>query len=216
MKNKLITNILHYLAKLILHFLVNLLVRSLKITEINKENILNVKKNFVAVFWHGTMLVPWYLLKRFNMSALVSSSKDGQLLTDILLKWKYKVVRGSSNKKGKEALITLLEMGKQFSIGITPDGPKGPPQIMKAGAIILAKKNQMPLFLIGIYYKKKKILNSWDKFEIPYPFSEVVVIYSDAVFVNSELNYEQTDETIQICNEKLNQLQERAEEIVYS
>jgi lysophospholipid acyltransferase (LPLAT)-like uncharacterized protein len=81
---------------------------------------------------------------------------------------------------------------------------------MKAGAVITAKKSRTPLILFGIGYKKKRVLKSWDKFEIPKFFSEAKAVYSDPVFVNSDLSFTETSELILNCEQKLNELQVEA------
>ncbi len=210
-------NLLRKLGNLFLHSIVNVLCKTVKTTRINSSEVDELvyrKQNFVLAFWHGTMLMPWYLHKNQNFSALVSQSKDGAILANSLVKWGYKVERGSSHKGGKEALNTLLENSKQnYSVSITPDGPTGPPRVMKAGAIITAQRSGIPLVLCGVAYKKKYIFNSWDKFEVPKFFSKVVVKYSKPIIINSELSRDETSKIIAECNVLLNQLQKDAEEI---
>ena len=82
---------------------------------------------------------------------------------------------------------------------------------MKAGAVITAKKAGIPLILLGINYSKKYVLNSWDKFQIPKPFSKIYVIYSEPIFVNKNLSYDETSNIILECETELNNLQSKAE-----
>ena len=205
---------LNFFGNLFLKTGVTLLCKSLKINISNKKvvnELIDNNKNFVIAFWHGTMLVPWFIQNRKNMAALISQSKDGNLLTKILENWNYKVVRGSSSSGGEEALENIIELIKQnYSVAITPDGPRGPQYKFKAGAVVAAKKSKVPLILLGVAYKKKKILKSWDHFEIPYFFSKTNVIFSDPVFISSELNYDQTSEMIVKCEQQLNDLQKQA------
>ena len=157
------------------------------------------------------MLLGWYLHRNKNFTALISKSKDGDLLAKLLKHWNYNVVRGSSSKGGDVALGIMVDYAKNNeSIVLTPDGPKGKINIMKAGAVITAKKSKAPLILVGIGYKRKKILKSWDKFEIPKFFSTVNAVYSDPVFVNSDLSFTDTSELILDCERKLNELQVEA------
>jgi hypothetical protein len=166
-------------------------------------------RHFIAAFWHGSMLVPWYIFRNKKFSALVSQSKDGELLTKLLKSWKYNVIRGSSNVGGKEALQLMKdEADKKRNIAITPDGPKGPEFKMKPGAIVLAKKTQMPILLIGVCYKNYVQLKSWDKFKIPKLFSKVVVKFSDPIIVPFELSYEEVSEYILKTGNELYNLQE--------
>lgn len=209
--------ILHNLGNIFLHSSINVLCKTVKIVKINSnevDNLIELNQNFVLAFWHGTMLIPWYVHKNQNFSALVSLSKDGSLLANTLLKWGFKVERGSSHKGGKEALNTLLENCKQnYSVAITPDGPTGPPRVMKAGAVITAQRSNLPLILCGVAYKKKYIFRSWDKFEVPKFFSEVVIKYSEPIIISAELSRDETAKEIIRCDTLLNQLQRDAEEI---
>jgi lysophospholipid acyltransferase (LPLAT)-like uncharacterized protein len=175
------------------------------------SNLVHEKKNFVVAFWHGSMMIGWFLHRNGNTAALVSQSKDGDVLTAILEKWNYKVVRGSSSTGGSDALAAMIFlMREDYSLAITPDGPRGPICKMKAGAVITAKKSNVPLFLVGIGIKNKIILKSWDRFEVPKPFSKVAAIYSDPIFIDDSLSYDETNHKILECEDLLNKLQKDA------
>jgi lysophospholipid acyltransferase (LPLAT)-like uncharacterized protein len=157
------------------------------------------------------MLLAWYLHRNKDFTALISKSKDGDLLEKILKHWKYNVVRGSSSKGGDVALGIMVDSARNNeSVVITPDGPRGPINRMKAGAVITAKKSKIPLVLVGIGYNKKRILKSWDKFEIPKFFSVAKAVYSDPIYINSDLSFSETSEIILNCERKLNELQVEA------
>ena len=206
--------VLQFLGNTVVKYLVNVLCKTLKITEVNKKNIDNLgNRNYVLAFWHGTMLLPWYLFRNKNLTAIVSKSKDGNILTKLLQMWNYNVQRGSSSKAGKEVLQKLIENALQNkSIAITPDGPRGPEKEMKAGAVIIAKKANVPLILVGIAFKKKKILNSWDKFQVPHLFTKAYAVYSEPILINKNLSYEETDKKIKEIEKELNNLQNQAEQ----
>ncbi|MBT8387302.1 MAG: lysophospholipid acyltransferase family protein [Ignavibacteria bacterium] len=194
---------------------VTALCKSLKINVQNGvtvENLKSEKQNFVLAFWHGTMLLPWYLHGNPSFAALTSKSKDGDLLARILKKWKYNVVRGSSSVGGDVALGIMIDYTKNdYSIAITPDGPRGPRHKFKAGAVITAKKANVPIVLSGVGYKKRKVLKNWDKFEIPFFFSHAKIIYSDPIYISNELNYDETSDVIEECETQLNLLQQEAQ-----
>lgn len=210
-------NILRFLANYLLFRALSLLCRTLTINVKNGEHVeklIKENKNFVLAFWHGSMIVPWYVHRNKKFSALVSRSKDGGLLFKILSKWNYNVVRGSSHRGGSAALGTLINCAtKQSAVLITPDGPRGPAQIMKPGAVITAKKAQVPLILLGVFHQKKKILKSWDRFEVPYYFSSVNLLYSDPICIDAEMPYEETSQKIEECQNMLNLLQIEAEKV---
>jgi lysophospholipid acyltransferase (LPLAT)-like uncharacterized protein len=206
---------LRFIGNYVLFHIVNILCLTLRINFVNKSIIDELEKNnknFILGFWHGTMLLPWYLNRNKNFAGLTSKSKDGDLLAKILKRWNYTVLRGSSTEGGDIALGMMVDFAKNgYSIAITPDGPTGPPHKLKAGAVISARRSQLPLVLVGIGFKKKRYLKSWDSFQIPKFFTSANVIYSDPVFVSADLGREETSKIIIECEKKLNGLQSEAE-----
>jgi len=191
--------------------------KTLTITRVNAEQFDELKrngKNVVVAFWHGTMFVGWFLhrpQKNWNVSALVSQSNDGEFLSAILERWNFRMIRGSSHIGGKEAMQLMVdEVEKGNSLAITPDGPRGPRHEMKMGAVRVAQRTGVPLILAGIATAKKKQLKSWDKFEVPRPFSSVVVTYSEPIIVPKELNNESLDEFKLIMQNRMMTLTEEA------
>ena len=209
---------LNFLGLNVLTFIVNLVIKTYRIDIQNSDavkKVLNNDKQFIVAFWHGRMLIPWYVHKNYKIAALVSKSKDGEILTRLLKNWNYKVVRGSSHIGGKEALKIMEDkLDEGFSFAITPDGPTGPPHKMKPGAVVLAHRKKVPLFLIGTASKKHYVFNSWDKFQVPKPFSKIVVIYSEPVYIKEESTREEINKLIEVCENKLIELQKEAERIV--
>jgi lysophospholipid acyltransferase (LPLAT)-like uncharacterized protein len=201
--------ILRFMGNYFLVNLVNILCKTLRVKYINKKAVDALKhKNYILGFWHGTMLIPWYFNRKQGFVALVSKSKDGELLAKLLKNWKYDVLRGSSSRDGSLVLRNMIEYSKkERTIALTPDGPRGPIYKMKPGAVIASQKSNVPLVLVGIGIKRKKILKSWDKFEIPLLFSRVKMVYSNPIFFKDNMNYNETSEMITSCEKKLNELQ---------
>jgi lysophospholipid acyltransferase (LPLAT)-like uncharacterized protein len=131
------------------------------------------------MFWHGKMFAGWYAMRKLHPVALVSKSKDGEILTAVLTAWRYKLVRGSSKKQGMEALqeaIGAVREHRAGAIAITPDGPRGPRHRYKRGAFVAAQALGVPLYHVHVRYESARVLaRSWDRFEIPRPFSTVVL-----------------------------------------
>lgn len=206
---------LRFLGQLFLSRSVDLLCKSLRLNFVNREVVESLEKekqNYVVAFWHETMLLPWFLHRGTSSTALTSKSKDGDLLARQLKHWSYEVVRGSSSKGGDVALGIMIDYARnKFSIAVTPDGPRGPSHKFKAGAVITAKKAGIPLILLGIGFRKKILLKSWDRFQVPYFFTRANVIYSDPVYISRELSYDETSEMINFCETRLVELQAEAE-----
>jgi len=174
-----------FLEYKLLPFLINVLASTLRF-KFKKDFI---PKNAVYIFWHSQMIAGWYLFKNEKAAAIVSQSKDGEILTSLLKNWSYKVCRGSSSKGGKEALQELIRYGKKgYSIVITPDGPRGPMNEIKNGALVIANECNIPIIPVKINYSSKKILEkSWDKFQIPYPFAKCSVETGEEFFYEKYL-----------------------------
>lgn len=212
---KLKQDFLRLIGQYLISLAVSVLCKTLRVTVKNGgtlKQLARENKNFILAFWHGTMLLPWYLHKNKGIAALTSKSKDGDLLARLLKSWNYQVIRGSSSSGGDIALGIMIDYAKNNnSIAITPDGPKGPAKKLKAGAVVTAKKSGLPLVLIGIGYKNKRILRNWDSFQIPALFSKANAVYSVPVYINRNLDYNSTSEMINSCEAKLNELQLEAE-----
>ena len=181
-------DILRFVGHYFLYSALSILCKSLRIEKINFQSLNKLKlegSRYVLAFWHGTMLLPWHLHGNPNVVALISKSKDGDLLAKLLKKWDYKVVRGSSSAGGEIAF--------------------------KAGAAVTARKSGLPIILVGIGYHRKKILKNWDKFEVPFFFSKAKVVYSDPIYLNVNLKYNETSEKISFCENELNRLQNEAQ-----
>lgn len=154
-----------------------------------------ISRNFVLAFWHGSMVIGWYIHRPHGlvsrMHALVSQSKDGEILAAILDSWKYTLIRGSSHRGGKVAMQSMIdEVRNGARLVVTPDGPTGPPHIMKIGAVRAAQQAFAPLLIASINAKWKYCLKSWDRFEIPYPFSCVYVRYIGPFMIDPSLDGE--------------------------
>lgn len=134
----------------------------------------------VIAFWHGKMLPVWFYFRNFKKKAgIVSNSEDGQILSDYLKILNYELIRGSSSKGGKQVIEKAISKAKDVTILITPDGPRGPNEKMKIGAVLISHRGNVPLQLCSVDIGWSIKLNSWDKFEIPLPFSTINLQFSE-------------------------------------
>jgi lysophospholipid acyltransferase (LPLAT)-like uncharacterized protein len=210
-----------YIAEKSLWVIAFALCASLRIQYRNEKGVQHAiagKKNFIVAFWHGGMLTGWFIHRprgARRIAALVSRSKDGALLDATLKKWGYEMIRGSSHIGGKEAMQLMEEeIRTGASLCITPDGPTGPRHQMKMGAVRLAQKTGVPLFLAGIGIARKKTLGSWDRFEIPMPWSRAAVVYSDPITVPDQYTGEGLDHFKSECERQLIALNAEAAQII--
>ena len=152
------------------------------------HTLLQEGRPFVFVFWHGSMIYPWWRLRYQNAACLVSRSKDGEILSSILRGWGYHLIRGSSSKGSAESMAAMRQAILQGHIlSVTPDGPRGPRHVLKMGAVRVAQTMRVPLLMAAAGFRSRRVLRSWDAFEIPYPFSRGIVEFADALTIEPGL-----------------------------
>jgi lysophospholipid acyltransferase (LPLAT)-like uncharacterized protein len=152
-------------------------------------------KPAIIAFWHGLMLPGWNIFKPHNPVGIVSQSKDGAILSALLEKWNFTLIRGSSSKGGREVITSAIRQAPENYLLVTPDGPRGPIHEFKPGATVIAKKTRVPLFLCGIEIKSKRIFNkSWDLFQLPLPFSRVDFHFSEPIYIPQDISRDKLNE----------------------
>jgi lysophospholipid acyltransferase (LPLAT)-like uncharacterized protein len=130
------------------------------------------------VIWHNRLFLSAEIFRRYRFKrrvfGLVSASKDGAWLAAFYRMIGLTPVRGSSSSFGREAGKALIEvMRAGHDIGITPDGPRGPLYTVEPGVLIVTRRTNAPMVLLGAEFGPAKRLRSWDKFYIPWPFTRI-------------------------------------------
>jgi lysophospholipid acyltransferase (LPLAT)-like uncharacterized protein len=141
------------------------------------------RKDFGPVIfclWHNRLALCVEIYFKFRRSqfaapglaGLVSASRDGALLAAIFERFGVQPVRGSSSRRGAQALRELTTWAERgYDLAITPDGPRGPRYVVAEGAVGLAQITALPVVPVSYFLKWKISLKSWDGFQIPLPFS---------------------------------------------
>lgn len=137
---------------------------------------------FVATVWHNRLFLFPYAIHRFlpgtSGAALVSASRDGAMIADIMKRFGFGAVRGSSSRRGAAALLELADVLAQGGdTAIIPDGPRGPAYHLHGGIIFLAQKSGAEIWPMNFEFSRYWRLKSWDRFIVPKPFSRVRVIF---------------------------------------
>jgi hypothetical protein len=142
----------------------------------------------VLLIWHGKIFVVPYFFRKRRIMALVSPSKDGELVARLMDGWGYKLIRGSGSHPMKTAWIEMIaELNKGGEVMIIPDGPKGPDRKFKLGAIKLATETGAALVPFSFSAKRRKILHSWDRFEMFFPFTKIAAVYGEPIEIPRNL-----------------------------
>ena len=157
----------------------------------------------IYCIWHNRLALCVKLYTKFarrpepapGLAGLVSASKDGALLVAIFECFGVQPVRGSSSRRGAQALLELSTCAEQgYDLAITPDGPRGPCYQVAEGAIALAQLTGRPLVPAAYHLNWKITLKSWDRFQIPLPFARCELHIGEVIRVPRELTPEQREE----------------------
>lgn len=132
--------------------------------------------------------------KTRGLAALVSASRDGAFLAGILECFGVQPVRGSSSRRGAQALLELTSWAERgYDLAITPDGPRGPCYLVQEGAIALAQMTGLPLIPASYSVSWKWRARSWDRFIVPLPFARCEVIIGKPIRVPREVTDEERE-----------------------
>ena len=194
-------------------YIIGLTCRRIVINKEIEEFLLKQGINPIYTFWHGRMLYFPYLYRFQNKHHILASpSKDGEIIGNLLKIYGFNIVWGSTFKKGAKALLNLIRVIKNGdSVVLIADGSRGPAFKAQDGAIKIAKLTGIPIVPMTYSVSRKKILSSWDRFVIPYPFSKIAVKYGEPVYVPPDADDEVMELKRQELEKKLNDITEFAD-----
>lgn len=183
----------------LLAYMVGLLLKmTLRVTIVGRER-LDEEKRYIFAFWHGKQFMPALFFRgKWTITALVSASRDGQIMASWLNLLGYKAIRGSSNRKAVSGLVLLLKALRDGNaVGVTPDGPRGPIYCAKHGVAYLATKTGVEFVPFGSAFSRRWLISSWDRYEIPKPFARGVFVIGKPVHIPSDCDQDQATRLIE-------------------
>lgn len=149
----------------------------------------------ILAFWHGRgALLPFFYRGR-KICILNSAHRDGEIITRVITYFGITAVRGSSTRGWVKGLKGLLEAYRQgYDLAVVPDGPRGPCQCAKPGAVQLARATGAPLFPITFGATRYATVPSWDRLLIPFPLSRVTYVVGPPIVVPADASATQMEE----------------------
>jgi len=162
-------------------------------TFINKDNfdkLILENKSFIYALWHDQLLLsPFTWQTKNRIDILISKHKDGDIIADLIKYHGFNSIRGSTNNPSKEkeknTISSIRKIIKTLkanvSIGITPDGPRGPRHRVSEGTINIARISNKKILPMALAYKEQWVINTWDKFIIPKPFNKICIVWGDPI-----------------------------------
>lgn len=167
-------------------------------------------------FWHDRIFLMTYYWHRhgepYAGAIMVSRSFDGEYIARTAQRFKYGAVRGSSTRGGSQALKTMVRLARRgIWMSFTVDGPVGPPYRAKSGAVHFAKRAGVPIAPVLIEAEKFWTLGSWDRTQIPRPFTRAKMFVAEPVFVPADADRDVLEDKTGELQRKLDELVERGE-----
>lgn len=191
------------------------------------EPVLSDGKPAVALFWHGSIplclgLAPvWW--RRDKVRCMVSPSADGEFIAQALSRAGFPAIRTSSAKKGDTAKARAAVAAIREAIGwvnqggvliVTPDGPRGPAELIAAGSLQIAKKTGAPIYLMGLAVSPAIELDTWDKVTFAWPFGRGATAWDGPFHVPADADEAAIQALIQDLSAKLTATTQRAKGLV--
>ena len=146
-------------------------------------------------FWHGRLLIPSFTHRGRGVGILISIHRDGEYIARVVDRMGFKTIRGSSTRGGVPGLKGMLRLAERgCDVAFTPDGPRGPRYRVQPGVIYAASRTGLPVVPCAVEANPAWVLNSWDEFTIPKPFSRTVILQGEAIPVPPDIGRAGIDE----------------------
>ena len=140
------------------------------------ESIVASGRQPIMAFWHGRILPATVFFKNRGIVVITSQNFDGEWIAGIIRRFGYGTARGSSSRGGARALVQLRrDLAAGRPAGFTLDGPRGPARVAQPGAVFLAGATGYPILPFHFEASRFWEMNSWDRTQVPKPFSRVAL-----------------------------------------
>ncbi|RME87527.1 MAG: DUF374 domain-containing protein [Planctomycetota bacterium] len=197
--------------------LLRILMSTMSVRWYGLENLEKVHRHYPSAiygFWHQRMLAFIMTHKGYGVHVMISSHRDGEIITQIIRRFGFDAVRGSTYRQGAKALKEMMEILQQGKdIAITPDGPRGPKYTLQKGIIHLAKATGLPIVLGSYGASACWKARSWDSFMVPKPFSRIAIVVSQPILIPSDISKEEFEKWRQKVEKMLREITAKADEL---
>jgi hypothetical protein len=166
----------------------------------------------IFAFWHTCILGATWFFRERGIVVMSSVSRDAEYTGRVIKRFGYGTARGSSTRGGGRALAEMAECLKNgIEAGFTIDGPRGPAYIAKTGAVTLARHTGQAILPFHIAARKYVELPSWDRLQIPLPFTRATVFISEPIYVSRQASSAEVAAKQQALQSALDDLRDEGE-----
>jgi lysophospholipid acyltransferase (LPLAT)-like uncharacterized protein len=171
----------------------------------------------VMAFWHGRILPATFYFRRRGIVVITSENFDGEWIARIIERFGYGTARGSTSHGARRAMLQLVkDMKAGLPAGFTLDGPRGPAHVAQPGAVWLASATGNPLLPFHLEASAHWSLRSWDRTQIPKPFSTVALVVGEPMDVERSTSAETLERVRIELERRLRLLEDRAHTLLGS
>jgi lysophospholipid acyltransferase (LPLAT)-like uncharacterized protein len=171
----------------------------------------------VMGFWHGRILPATFYFRRRGIVVITSENFDGEWIARIIERFGYGTARGSTTRGARKAMLQLVrDMRRGKPAGFTLDGPRGPAGVAQPGALWLARATGNPVLPFHLEASSYWAMNSWDRTQIPKPFSTVALVIGEPFEVAGEAADAELEAAREALQQRLAGLEARARDLVQS
>jgi len=167
--------------------LIGVLCRSLEWRVEGEEHyaaIVNSGRQPILACWHGRILPGTYHFRDRGIVVITSRNFDGEWIARIIRRFGYGTARGSSSRGGVRALVQMRrDLADGHPVAFTIDGPRGPARVAQPGAAFLAGATGHPILPFHVEATPAWTVGSWDRTQVPKPFSRVAVVIGQPIEV---------------------------------
>jgi hypothetical protein len=169
-------------------------------------------QNIIAAFWHQRLLMMPFLPHQGKVGMMISQHRDGEFIARAVKYFGIDSLRGSTTRGGAGALRGMVRFFKSGgNLAITPDGPQGPRHRVQSGVVELARLTSAPIVPVAYAASRKKVFNTWDRFILPLPFSRIVYIWGEPIFIPRHLSAKEMEEKRLLVEDRLRQITAEAD-----
>jgi hypothetical protein len=211
LKEKVLLILIPFLGRI----LIWLVGRSIRLKVLGKHAIDELHdrgERVIYTFWHNRIFFMAYYYRGQNIHVLVSQGLDGEYIARTIHGLGNQTIRGSTTRGGSMALVEMVKrLRAGFDGAFTPDGPQGPRYKVQPGVIRLAQKTGLAIAPVTFNSSRRKTLQSWDGFIIPYPWSRGIFIYGPPIKVPSNATDSVIEDSVHELEEGLNRITSQAD-----
>jgi hypothetical protein len=150
----------------------------------NYDQVVRSGRQPILALWHGRILPGIYHLRNRGIIVITSLNFDGEWIAQVIERFGFGTARGSTSRGGVRALVQLRrDLAEGKPVAFTVDGPRGPAGVAQPGAVWLAGATGNPIVPFHIEGDRYWSLSSWDRTQIPKPFSHVAVAFGAPIDV---------------------------------